>query len=324
MPGSADRGPTPRPSRLRGPLTVGSRIRSSSSSMADSISTPSLAPPAANTLMPLSANGLCDAEMTTAGTSRSADSQARAGVGRTPTSTTSAPSLARPADRAAWSIGPERRVSRPTRKVVAVMWRAMARPRASTSSGVRSTFATPRTPSVPNRVVTTGLPLGVLGSLACLLQAVLLRLLLTRVTREESRLLECAPQLGVELAQGPGDAQSKGAGLARHAAAHDGHVDVPRLGGLGETQRLGDDHPVGGRGEVLLEGVAVDGDGSVTGADPDPGDRLLAASGGLADGGGVGHSRVPRFRFCSGPGRPRRLRAAPGRRGATGAREVQG
>src|SRR5271165_1552666 len=216
--------PTPWPSRGRGPLTVGSRTRWSSSSIACSTSSPSLVPPAPNNLMPLSPKGLWEAEMTTAGRSRLTASQARAGVGRTPTSTTSAPSLARPAPRAACSMGPDLRVSRPIRKAVAVMVRAMARPRARTSSGVSSVLALPRTPSVPNQVRDTGLPLRVLGGLAGLLQAVLLGLLLPCVTGEEARLLEGAAQLGVELAQGPGDAESEGAGLAGDPAAVDGHV----------------------------------------------------------------------------------------------------
>src|SRR2546428_2813905 len=54
---------------------------------------------------------------------------------------------------AASSIGPERRVSRPSKNRV-LPWVAStctaARPSRKTSSGVRSTFATPRTPSVPN------------------------------------------------------------------------------------------------------------------------------------------------------------------------------
>src|ERR1700677_3070991 len=257
--------------------------------MAASMSALSLAPPAANSLMPLSANGLWEAEMTTAGRSRVADSQASVGVGATPTSITSAPSLASPADSAACSMGPERRVSRPTRKVGAVMLRATARPRASTNSGVSSAVAMPRTPSVPHRVLATGLPLGVLGSVAGLLQSVLLRFLLPGVTGQESGLLQCGPQLGVELAQRPGDAQAERAGLTRHPAAVDGHVDGPRLGGLGQPQGLGDDHPVGGGGEVVLELLAVDRDGPLTGSDPHPGDRPLAATGGLGDGSGSGH-----------------------------------
>ena len=42
--------------------------------------------------------------------------------------------------------------------------------------------------------------------------------------------LSAAAQLRVELAQRPGDPQPEGTGLARHPAAVDGHVDVPRLG----------------------------------------------------------------------------------------------
>ena len=173
------------------------------------------------------------------GESGSADSQARAGVGRTPTSTTSAPSLASPADRAACSMGPDRRVSRPIRKVVAVMVRATARPRARTRSVVSSTLAIPRTPSVPNRVLATGLPLGVLGSLACLLQAVLLRLLLPRVTGEEAGFLELGPQLGIELAEGPGDPRRKAPAWPDTpppsmvtSMAHDSVVSVSRRGSV--------------------------------------------------------------------------------------------
>ena len=70
--------------------------------------------PAANSLMPLSANGLCDAEITAPATPSAAASHATAGVGTTPSSATSTPSAASPATSAASSSGPERRVSRPT------------------------------------------------------------------------------------------------------------------------------------------------------------------------------------------------------------------
>ena len=83
-------------------------------------------------------------------------SHATPGVGRTPRSTTSAPSLAIPADKAAWSNGPDRRVSRPTRKHSAGRARAAARPSAMTNSAPNSALATPRMPSVPNRSPTTG------------------------------------------------------------------------------------------------------------------------------------------------------------------------
>ena len=57
-----------------------------------------------------------------------------------------------PAANAACSIEPEMRVSRPT-STGPPSTRAAARPRATTSSGVRSALATPRTPSVPKRRV---------------------------------------------------------------------------------------------------------------------------------------------------------------------------
>ena len=63
--------------------------RSSSCWMATSTSVASLVPPAPRSLMPLSRNGLCEADTIAAGTPRSAASQARPGVGMTPTSTTS-------------------------------------------------------------------------------------------------------------------------------------------------------------------------------------------------------------------------------------------
>ena len=149
-------------------------------------------------------------------------------------------------------------------------------------------------------------------------------LLLPGVTGEESRLLEGGPQFGVQLAQGPGDAQPEGAGLTGHPAAVDGHVDVPRLGRVGEPEGLGDDHPVGRRGEVLLELLVVDGDGSLTGTDAHPGDGPLAASGGLADGSGSGHDGFLAFvgsSYLDGNGAHAPLRVDAVRRGA---RNLQG
>ena len=115
--GSADSRPDAVAGGGRGRGPSAARTRSSSSSTAASVASGSLSPPAAKSLTPLSAKGLCEAEMTAAGTAALRPSaRPPPGVGRTPRSTTSAPSLASPADRAAWSSGPERRVSRPTRK----------------------------------------------------------------------------------------------------------------------------------------------------------------------------------------------------------------
>ena len=85
-------------------------------STAASTSSASLRPPAANSLMPLSAKGLCDAEITAPGDAVvGADTQATAGVGATPSERARRrPPTARPAAKAASSSGPERRVSRPT------------------------------------------------------------------------------------------------------------------------------------------------------------------------------------------------------------------
>src|SRR5262245_55920750 len=178
--------------------------------------------------MPLSPNGLCEAEITAPA---SVAANATAGVGATPRSSIETPSLAKPAHNAACNIGPEIRVSRPTAIVDAPSTRAAARPSASTSSGVRSTLATPRTPSVPNRSVTRRLrlPLGVLRRLAGLLEAVLLRLLLARVAREEAGLLDLRARLRVELGERTGDAEAQGAGLTRDAAAGARRGDVVDL-----------------------------------------------------------------------------------------------
>ena len=99
---------------------------------------------------PLSAKELCEAEITAPAAPSATASHATAGVGATPRVVTCAPSAARPATSAASSSGPDSRVSRPTTNRSAPSTRAAARPSASTTSGVRSRFATPRTPSVPN------------------------------------------------------------------------------------------------------------------------------------------------------------------------------
>src|SRR5829696_9604012 len=151
--------------------------------------------------------------MTAPGTPSAAASAATAGVGSTPRRSTLTPSAARPAVSAPSRSGPERRGSRPTTKRSPPSTRAAARPRASTSSGVSSSPTRPRTPSVPNRRVTRGLPLGVLRRLAGLLQAVLLALLLPGVPGEEAGPLEGDAQLRVEGHEGPGDAEAQGAGL---------------------------------------------------------------------------------------------------------------
>jgi hypothetical protein len=131
--------------------------------MASSSSSSSLWPPRARNLMPLSGIGLCDAEIMTA---RSASSSpvrcATAGVGMTPRRCTSTPADASPAITAASRNSPDARGSRPTRAKgrspppacpanapASASTCAAATDRSRASSAVTSTFATPRTPSVP-------------------------------------------------------------------------------------------------------------------------------------------------------------------------------
>ena len=110
----------------------------------------SFSPPGANSLMPLSWYGLCDAEMTAPRHPRRADSNATTGDGTTPRRWTTTPSLASPATNAASSMAVDTRVSPPTTASAPPSTRAAARPRSRAKEAVRSLLATPRTPSVPN------------------------------------------------------------------------------------------------------------------------------------------------------------------------------
>ena len=128
---------------------------SMSVSISASTASDSLKPSAPKNLMPLSSIGLCDAEIITpAAASMLAVIAATAGVGTIPSSTTLRPVDAIPATIAPSSIGPDKRVSRPRTMGLSIGWScamtaAPARPTLYASSGVRSAFATPRTPSVP-------------------------------------------------------------------------------------------------------------------------------------------------------------------------------
>src|SRR5215470_11561624 len=113
-----------------------------------------------NTLMPLSSNGLCDAEITIP-RSYPADRvrYATPGVGTTPALVTCAPSPAAPCASSASIQAPDSRVSRPTRILgddepcgSARTTAAPSRRTVDGSSGNSPAF--PRTPSVPNNRVT--------------------------------------------------------------------------------------------------------------------------------------------------------------------------
>ena len=224
-------------------------MESSSRSISPSTSVGNFVPNRLNSLMPLSPNGLCEAEITAPGALRCSATAATPGVGSTPRSTTSAPSVASPAEKAAWSSGPERRVSRPTTKVGAGRTRAVARPRASASSAVSSSFATPRTPSVPKRPGAISVPLAYRFEYCGALRAFFRPYFFdsfsraSRVRRPER--LSGAAELGVHLAEAAGDTEAHGAGLARDAATVDRRLNVVGLRRVGHAQRLGHQHPVG-------------------------------------------------------------------------------
>ena len=127
-------------------------------SISASSSSLSLTPAPEKNLMPLSAKGLCEALMTMpASAPRWRTSAASPGVGITPAISTRPPPLVRPAVSAASSIGPLSRVSRPMTNsgcgpAFCASTTAAARPTCTANSGVSSSPATPRMPSVPKYV----------------------------------------------------------------------------------------------------------------------------------------------------------------------------
>src|SRR6478672_1778116 len=243
--------------------------------------------------MPLSRNGLCEAETTAARSRpRRLTRIAAAGVGRTPPSSASPPPAAIPAASADSSIGPDSRVSRMIRTCGRSSSSAAtaARPSEVASSGVRKVPACPRTPSVPKSLRSAkarGSALAELGPLASLLQAGLAALLDASVPGEEAPPLQVAAEARVDLGEGAGDAIAHRAGLAADAAAMHADADVDGALVAGDGERLAGHRLVQGAGEVLLERPAVDLDGPVARGEDHAGDRGLALAGGEVAGAGL-------------------------------------
>src|SRR5215467_9463239 len=187
----------------------------------------------------------------------------------TPRRSTSTPAPARPATTAASRNSPEARGSRPTTATSRAAGAAAARMSCSTPAAavarsmaslpVRSSPATPRTPSVPKsrpmlRSPAVGVPLspemseprfpvlalGVLRSLPCLLQTVLLALGDPGVAGQEACPLERGPVLGIHQGQRARDAQPQRARLPGHSAPGDPGDDVELPFGAECHQRLAD------------------------------------------------------------------------------------
>src|SRR5438477_12866576 len=148
-------------------------------------------------------------------TPRSSASRATAGVGSTPPTMQSPPAETTPRANASSRSMPLARVSRPTNTFAAPVQSDAARPSRSTSSGVRNSPTTPRTPSVPKylRAKVQALPLAELRRLAGLVEAGLLALDLACVARQEAGAPQWHAKLRVHLDERTGDAVPDRAGL---------------------------------------------------------------------------------------------------------------
>src|SRR3954453_6905031 len=111
--------------------------------------------------------------------------------------------------------------------------------------------------------------------------AVLLALHGTGVAGQEAALLEDAAQIRLEVRQGLRDTVTHGTRLARQTATRDRADDVVLAGACGRNQRLLDQHPQHGAGEIDLGFAGVDAELAGARLDPDAGDRILALAGGI-------------------------------------------
>src|SRR3954469_8683937 len=128
------------------------------------------------------------------------------------------------------------------------------------------------------RTADSALALGELLPASRLVQADLLALDLARVARDEARLRQRGLERGVVLDQRARDAVAHRAGLAGLAAAEHVHLDVERLGVVGELERLAYDHAAGLAGEEDVHGLVVDDDLALARLDEDAGHSVLATA----------------------------------------------
>src|SRR6187402_1750250 len=136
-------------------------------------------------------------------------------------------------------------------------------------------------PPFPGSEVSERLALRELEALAGLGAAVLLALDHAAVAGQEPGGLDRRAQHGLELRQRLADAVLDRTGLARKAAAGDGADNVVLADAIGDPERLVDDQAQRRTGEEHFLVAAVDGDLAGAGLEPDAGDRILAAAGGV-------------------------------------------
>ena len=104
-----------------------------------------------------------------------------------------------------------------------------------------------------------------LGELRCAtgcFQTVLLSLLHSGVTGQETSGLQSSAEFRIDLKQGAGNAVTDCAGLTGNAAACNGADDVNGTQSLGSNQRLTNDQLQGVQTEILVNVTAIDGDGT--------------------------------------------------------------
>ncbi len=126
-----------------------------------------------------------------------------------------------------------------------------------------------------------GLTLGVLRTLAGLVETDLLALYSTCIAGYEACLAELCLEGLVVLHESTGDAQTDCAGLAGDSAALDGDLEVELVGHGKELKRLPDYHAGGLAAEILLKSPAVDFEFAGTYCREDTSGRALAAAGAI-------------------------------------------
>lgn len=123
------------------------------------------------------------------------------------------------------------------------------------------------------------LPLGELEPLSRTLLAVLLSFMASRITREESELLQPASQLGIELHQCTGQPQLCGICLTAVAAAIGENQHIELFCGFSSQQWLPYRRTRTFRSEIVVQRPAVDSNTALAGPQEHTGYGLLSAAG---------------------------------------------
>lgn len=111
-----------------------------------------------------------------------------------------------------------------------------------------------RKPKAKDRI----LSLRELKPLSRALLSVLLTFLLSRVSRNQARFLERRAKIGVEFHQRPRDAMTNRTGLSSRSAAIDIYQNVELARGIGQAERLTNDHPQSFIRKIGIERTPVD------------------------------------------------------------------